>query len=145
MRVAGIVSEFNPFHKGHKKLISGLRSALGADTAVVVDGEILGKPTDRDDAKAMLRRLAGRSHFVITAVWVCGEGFNEGFADRAEVTFFPMSEQEIEDYVATNEPKDKAGAYAVQGCGARYIQGIHGDFYTVMGLPAGRLYRFLHR
>jgi septum formation protein len=118
---------------------------LGADTAVVVDGEILGKPTDEEDAKAMLRRIAGRSHSVITAVWVCGEGFNTGFADRAEVTFFPMTEQEIEDYVATNEPMDKAGAYAVQGCGARYIQGIHGDFYTVMGLPAGRLYRFLHK
>ena len=117
---------------------------LGADTAVVVDGDILGKPHDAEEAKAMLRRLSGRSHYVITAVWLCGDGFHKGFADSAEVTFYPMTEDEIAAYVATNEPMDKAGAYAVQGIGARHIRGIHGDFYTVMGLPAGRLYRFLH-
>ncbi len=118
---------------------------LGADTAVVVDDEILGKPQNEDDAKAMLRRLSGRTHRVITGVWVCGDGYNDGFADSAEVTFFPLSEADIAAYVATGEPMDKAGAYAVQGFGARYICGIHGDFYTVMGLPSGRLYRFLHR
>ncbi len=116
---------------------------LGADTAVVVDDLILGKPQDEDDAKAMLRMLSGRAHRVITAVWVCGEGFNKGFADSAEVDFFEMTESDIEEYVATKEPVDKAGAYAIQGKGARYIRGIHGDFYTVMGLPCGRLLRFL--
>jgi septum formation protein len=117
---------------------------LGADTAVVIDGEILGKPQNIEEAKAMLRRLSGRTHRVITGVWVCGKGFDKGFADVAEVTFYPLTEAEIDEYVATKEPMDKAGAYAVQGRGARYIQGLNGDFYTVMGLPSGRLYRFLH-
>ncbi len=118
---------------------------LGADTAVVVDETILGKPHDAEEAKAMLRQLSGRAHRVITAVWVCGDGFNTGFVDVAEVTFYPMNELEIAAYVASGEPMDKAGAYAVQGCGARYIRSVHGDFYTVMGLPGGRLYRFLRK
>ena len=116
---------------------------LGADTAVVIDDTILGKPATADEAKAMLRRLSGRTHRVITGVWVCGKGFNRGFADAAEVTFYPMTDEDIESYVASGEPMDKAGAYAVQGHGARYIRGLNGDFYTVMGLPGGRLYRFL--
>lgn len=119
---------------------------LGADTAVVVDDRILGKPQDAAEAKAMLRMLSGRTHQVITAVWVCGGTYNSGFADCADVTFFPMTEQDIEAYVSSGEPMDKAGAYAVQGIGARHIRGINGDFYTVMGLPCGRLLRFLeHR
>lgn len=119
---------------------------LGADTAVVVDDRILGKPCDTEDAKAMLRLLSGSTHQVITAVWVCGGDYNDGFADCAEVTFFPMTEQDIEAYVASGEPMDKAGAYAIQGVGARYIERLCGDFYTVMGLPCGRLLRFLqHR
>ncbi len=118
---------------------------LGADTAVVVDGRILGKPQDTEDAKAMLRMLSGRTHQVITGVWVCGGGYDDGFADVANVTFYEMTEQDIAAYVQTNEPHDKAGAYAVQGIGARYIRGIDGDFYTVMGLPCGRLFRFLER
>ncbi len=116
---------------------------LGADTAVVVDDTILGKPQDADEAAAMLRRIAGRTHRVITGVWVCGGGIDDGFADVAEVAFYPMTDRDIAEYVATGEPMDKAGAYAVQGIGARYIRGIHGDFYTVMGLPCGRLHHFL--
>ena len=116
---------------------------LGADTAVVVEDRILGKPRDVEDAKAMLRLLSGRTHQVITAVWVCGNGYNDGFADCADVTFFEMTEQDIDEYVASNEPMDKAGAYAIQGVGARYIEKLNGDFYTVMGLPCGRLRRFL--
>lgn len=119
---------------------------LGADTAVVVDDRILGKPRDTEDAKAMLRLLSGHTHQVITAVWVCGDDYNAGFADCAEVTFFPMTEQDVEAYAASGEPMDKAGAYAIQGIGARYIERLNGDFYTVMGLPCGRLLRFLqHR
>lgn len=116
---------------------------LGADTVVVVDGAILGKPNDAEDAKAMLRRLSGKEHRVITAVWICDGERSEGFADSAAVTFLPMSEEEIEAYVATGEPMGKAGAYAIQGRGMRHIRGIHGDFYTVMGLPSGRLYEVL--
>ncbi len=116
---------------------------LGADTVVAVGNELLGKPHNEKDAAAMLRRLSGKKHRVITAVWVCDGKNSEGFSDTAEVEFMPMSKQEIADYVQSGEPMDKAGAYAIQGKGMRYIRGINGDFYTVMGLPAGRLYAFL--
>lgn len=118
---------------------------IGADTAVVVDDTILGKPVDETDAAAMLRRLSDREHRVITAVWICDGANSEGFADSAAVTFMPMSDEEIAAYVASGEPMDKAGAYAIQGKGARFIRGVHGDFYTVMGLPSGRLYDLLKR
>ena len=119
---------------------------LGADTAVVVDDRILGKPRDAAEAKEMLRLISGRTHQVITAGWVCGEGSNDGFADHADVTVVPMTSEDIDAYVASGEPMDKAGAYAIQGIGACHIRGISGDFYTVMGLPCGRLLRFLeHR
>lgn len=116
---------------------------LGADTAVVLDGAVLGKPKDACDAKRMLRLLSGRTHKVVTGVWLCHGDEGDGFADTAEVTFFPLSDDEIDDYIATGEPLDKAGAYGIQGYGARFIEHLHGDFYTVMGLPSGRLYRFL--
>lgn len=116
---------------------------LGADTAVVVDGEILGKPRNEAHAKEMLRRLSGRSHRVVTGVWLCDGDNSEGFADSAEVTFASLTEQEIDDYVRSGEPMDKAGAYGIQGRGMRFITGLCGDFYTVMGLPAGRLYQLL--
>lgn len=116
---------------------------LGADTAVIADGEVLGKPRDAADARAMLRRLAGKAHRVVTAVWLCDGLCSEGFWDSTEVRFAPMSEQEIAEYVASGEPMDKAGAYAVQGGAMRFITGLHGDFYTVMGLPSARLYAFL--
>ena len=118
---------------------------IGADTVVVVDDTILGKPKDADDAKAMLRRLSGREHRVITAVWICDGDKSEGFADSAAVTFMPMTDEEIDAYVKSGEPMDKAGAYAIQGNGMRYIRSINGDFYTVMGLPSGRLYEMLKR
>ena len=123
------------------------RVVLGADTVVSVDGLTLGKPRDEADARRMLRLLQGRSHEVYTGVWVLGPGYPSagyGFADRARVCFFPLSAREIDEYVATREPMDKAGAYGIQGRGLRNIRGIEGDFYTVMGLPGGRLWRFLN-
>ena len=123
------------------------RVVLGADTVVSVDGLTLGKPRDEADARRMLRLLQGRSHEVYTGVWVFGPGYPSagyGFADRARVCFFPLSAREIDEYVATREPMDKAGAYGIQGRGLRNIRGIEGDFYTVMGLPGGRLWRFLN-
>ncbi|MBQ5841413.1 MAG: septum formation protein Maf [Clostridia bacterium] len=116
---------------------------LGADTAVIIDNDILGKPRNREEAAAMLRRLSGRTHRVITGVWLCDGERSEGFADVAEVTFASLSEEDIATYVATDEPMDKAGAYAIQGIGMRYVKGICGDFYTVMGLPSSRLYTML--
>ncbi len=120
---------------------------LGADTAVILDEDggytALGKPRDREDAMAMLRRLSGREHRVMTGVWVCAKDREDGFVSVATVRFAPMTEADIAAYVDTGEPMDKAGAYAVQGRCARHIDGLDGDFYTVMGLPAASLWRFL--
>ncbi len=132
--------------KGKAEEIAALHpdtAVLGADTAVVLDGEVLGKPKDENDAKRMLRALSGRTHRVITGVWLCDGAQSGGFADAAEVTFLPLADEEIDEYVATGEPLDKAGGYGIQGYGARFIEKLNGDFYTVMGLPSGRLYRFL--
>lgn len=118
---------------------------IGADTVVVVDDTILGKPKNVDDAKAMLRQLSNREHRVVTAVWICNGEQSEGFVDSAAVTFMPITEDEIVEYVASGEPMDKAGAYAIQGRGMRYVCGIKGDFYTVMGLPSARLYDVLKK
>lgn len=118
---------------------------LGADTVVLIDSDVLGKPRDTEEAKAMLRRLSGRTHRVITGVWLCDGQRSEGFADVAQVHFATLTEEEIDAYVATKEPMDKAGAYAIQGFGMRYVKGITGDFYTVMGLPSARLYELLKR
>ncbi len=116
---------------------------LGADTVVVRDDRVLGKPRDREDAIDMLLSLSDRTHTVITGVYVCTPNGMQGFADTARVHFYPITRTQAEAYVDTNEPMDKAGGYAIQGRGARFVKGIEGDFYTVMGLPAGRLLRFL--
>ena len=119
------------------------RVVVGADTVVVLDGGILGKPADERDAARMLTLLQGREHTVMTGVWVCAHGRADGFVEQADVSFYPMTRREIEEYVHTGEPMDKAGAYGIQGAGMRYVRGIRGDFYTVMGLPGARLWRFL--
>ena len=122
------------------------KAVLGADTVVAIGETVLGKPRDEADAKAMLRALSGREHRVVTAVWVVDEtGRGQGFASDNRVTFLPLSEEDIDEYVATGEPMDKAGAYGIQGIGGRYIAGICGDFYAVMGLPCGELRQFLHQ
>lgn len=122
---------------------------LGADTSVILDDDgksvALGKPVDEDDAKRMLSLLQGRTHRVLTGVWVCGKDKEDGFVSQAIVRFAPMTDEEIAAYVQTGEPMDKAGAYGIQGRCLRYIDGIDGDFYTVMGLPAASLWRFLQQ
>jgi len=122
---------------------------LGADTSVILDTEggavALGKPVDEADAFRMLKALQGRTHRVLTSVWVCGNDREDGFVDAAYVRFAPMTDDEIRAYIATGECMDKAGAYAVQGRCLRYINGIDGDFYTVMGLPSASLWRFLQQ
>lgn len=119
------------------------RVVLGADTIVVRDNTVLGKPCDDKDAVEMLLSLGGRTHQVMTGVWVCSPDRCEGFTDIASVHFYPITREQAESYVATKEPMDKAGSYAIQGYGMRFVRGIDGDFYTVMGLPGGRLRRFL--
>ncbi|MBP3382019.1 MAG: septum formation protein Maf [Clostridia bacterium] len=116
---------------------------LGADTIVVRGDTVLGKPRDEQDAVEMLLSLGGRTHQVMTGVWVCSPERCDGFTDIASVHFYPLTREEAEAYVATKEPMDKAGSYAIQGYGMRFVRGIEGDFYTVMGLPGGKTRRFL--
>ncbi|HET8761005.1 MAG TPA: Maf family protein [Nitrospiria bacterium] len=119
---------------------------LGSDTLVVVDRTILGKPTDAADARRMLRLLCGRSHRVITAVAVVAPGQPDHvFLDEAVVRMRPADDTEIAAYVSTGEPMDKAGAYAAQGAGARFIESITGDETTVIGLPLRRLTEVLRK
>jgi len=125
---------------------------LGADTIVVVDGQLLEKPSDQADAVAMLGRLAGREHEVTTAVCLIAGGIEYEAADTTRVRFRAVDRHFLEAYAATGEPLDKAGAYGIQGYGAALIEGIAGDFFSVMGLPvrlviellarAGHPYRF---
>jgi septum formation protein len=120
-------------------------TVVGADTVVVVDGEILGKPRDDDDARRMLRMLQGRSHQVLTGVAVFnGDPSHVRVAHEVtEVRFAEMKEEEIGWYVESGEPMDKAGAYAIQGLGARFIKGIKGDYSNVVGLPVRLLYELI--
>lgn len=116
---------------------------IGSDTVVAAKGEILGKPADADDAYRMLSMLSGTSHSVFTGVAVVKNGEIHSFTEETKVKFFNLSEKEIEDYIATGEPFDKAGAYGIQELGALLVEGIDGDYYNVMGLPVGRLYRLM--
>ncbi|MFA5854915.1 MAG: Maf family protein [Candidatus Gracilibacteria bacterium] len=113
---------------------------LGVDTIVAIGGRILGKPTSQADAVKMLRLLSGKTHTVYTATCFLRGGHANTFVDTAEVDFLPMTDKEIRAYIKTGEPMDKAGAYAIQGLGSRYIKGIRGDFFTVMGLPVWRVW-----
>lgn len=118
-------------------------TVIGADTVVAVGGEILGKPKDEADAVRMLKLLSGTEHHVYTGVYIIRGNENAVFAEDTTVHFFELSDKEIDDYIATGEPFDKAGAYGIQDYGALLVSGISGDYYNVMGLPVGRLAREL--
>lgn len=127
-----------------KERLGSHRSILAADTIVVCESELLGKPTDRADAIRMLEKLAGRKHDVITGVAFWHADRMHTFADRTEVNFHPLTAEQIAFYVDAYKPYDKAGAYAIQEwIGVAGIQSIHGDFYNVMGLPVSRVLRLL--
>jgi nucleoside triphosphate pyrophosphatase len=121
------------------------RLVLGADTVVIVDDEILGKPRDEEDARQMLRRLSGRRHQVLTGVaLINGQPSQSVVAHEiTEVKFATLSDDEIGWYAATGEPMDKAGAYAIQGRGARFIEEIKGDYFNIVGLPVRLLYKLV--
>ncbi len=119
---------------------------IGADTVVSIHGRILGKPANHQEAVEMLLLLQGNTHQVYTGVTViskAGEMGQVSFFEETDVSVYPMSEAEIYQYIKSGEPMDKAGAYGIQGKFARYIQGIHGDYNNVVGLPVGRLYQEL--
>ena len=126
---------------------------VAADTIVTFDGngEILGKPATEGEARTMLRELSGRTHQVATGVCIVKAGDTAAphaaeslsFVDVTDVTFYELTDEQIEHYVASGEPMDKAGAYGIQGHGALLIKGIEGDYYSVMGLPVAPLYTIL--
>jgi septum formation protein len=116
---------------------------LGADTVVVVDGQLLGKPADAADAVRMLRMLSGRKHQVITGVCLVVSGKPSVSSETTVVTVNELTDQDIVDYVASGEPMDKAGAYAIQGIASRWIPRIEGDYGNVVGLPVALVFRML--
>lgn len=119
---------------------------IAADTVVVLDNRIIGKPADEEAAIATLKDLSGRMHEVITGVKMLGQGLEEDISERTEVYFLPLEEQEIAHYVHRYKPLDKAGAYAIQEwIGLAGIQKINGDFYNVMGLPVNKVLAVLKR
>jgi len=124
---------------------------IGADTVVIVPKgdteEVLGKPVSEEDARRMLRELSGRRHYVVTGcalVMMPAEGKDmiiDTFRSRTAVDFFPLSEEEIDEYIATGDPMDKAGAYGIQTQGARLVRRVEGDYFTIVGLPVAELDR----
>ena len=116
---------------------------LGADTEVVLDDEVFGKPQDADDAAAMLRHLSGRTHAVISVVWLASAAREECVVCISQVRFAPLDESTVATYVATGEPFGKAGAYAIQGRGAALVEHLQGSYSGVMGLPVFETARLL--
>jgi septum formation protein len=116
---------------------------LGADTVVAVDDEILGKPADREEATRMLRRLSGREHVVMTGICLRSAARLIEDVEATRVQFVPLSRQEIRDYVASGEPMDKAGAYAIQGLASKFVGRVAGCYCNVVGLPIALVYRRL--
>lgn len=111
---------------------------VGADTVVAYQGQILGKPTDEADAKRMLTMLSGQTHEVYTGVCVIEDGKTKTFYEETKVTFYEISDEQIDHYIKTGEPMDKAGSYGIQGKAAIFIKGIEGDYYNVVGFPIAR-------
>lgn len=144
--IAYMVTAYNEKHKDITTPTDIL--VIGADTVVAYNGQILGKPKDEEDAKRMLSMLSGNTHSVYTGVTLClidksGKAGEIVFAEKTDVTMFPISEEEIDRYVSTGEPMDKAGSYAIQGKSAIFIEKIDGDYNNVVGLPITRIYQKL--
>ena len=118
-------------------------TVIGADTVVAIDGEILGKPADKNEAIAMLEALSGKTHSVFTGVTVIKGNKEESFFCETKVTFYELTKEMIDTYVGTNEPFDKAGAYGIQGYGCLLVEKIEGDYFNVVGLPVSKLNRLL--
>lgn len=116
---------------------------IGSDTIVVIGGKVLGKPRAREHARSMLRQLSGRTHEVMTGVAVCRGGRTVSGVETVRVVFRKLTDAEIDAYIDTGEPMDKAGAYGIQGYGATIVSKVNGDYFAVMGLPLNRLVRQL--
>lgn len=120
-------------------------TVIGADTIVVVNNEVLGKPKNEEDAFRMLKLLQNNTHSVITGVSIISSKQSETFSTISTVYFNPMSDKEIKEYIKTKEPMDKAGSYAIQGIGSKFIKKIDGDYYSIMGFPISEVYRRIQK
>ena len=118
---------------------------IAADSVVSIDGLILGKPKDDEAAKATLRRLSGRTHQLVTGVCLLAEGKRDVFHHVTQVTFYPLAEEEIAEYVALGESRGRAGAYGIEGIGVVLVQSIQGDYPNIVGLPVAETIRRLHK
>ncbi|MDQ1001337.1 septum formation protein [Neobacillus niacini] len=118
---------------------------IGSDTIVVADGQVLGKPKDEANAKRMLEKLSGRKHDVYTGVSILSPNGTSRFYERTEVWFWELTDEEINFYVQSGEPLDKAGAYGIQQLGSMLVKKISGDYFAVVGLPSSKTYRELKR
>lgn len=139
--------------------ISEASIIIGADTMVALNGQVMGKPKDEEDAKDMLRKIQGKKHQVYTGVCVIIKEINRkrnkkteqesekiiSFTEKTEVWVYPMTEEQIEAYVRTGEPVDKAGAYGIQGKFAAHIEKIEGDYFNIVGFPVARFYQTLRK
>ena len=123
------------------KLTEKENLVISADTVVSVDNEILGKPVDKEDARRMISLLSGKVHQVYTGVTLSLNGKTKTFSEKTDVEFFDLTENEIEEYISSKEPYDKAGAYGIQGKAGLLVKGINGDYYNVVGFPIARLKR----
>lgn len=142
----GVLPQMQPMFLAQQKALSIAKRykdalIIGSDTAVLIDDEILGKPKDVQDAKRMLRLLSGKTHTVITGCCLSFNKKNRCFSEKTQVTFYPLSEEEIDAYIETGEPFDKAGAYGMQDKGSLLVKRIEGDCFNVIGLPIARLAR----
>lgn len=128
-------------NKAALELCSKESLVISADTVVAVDGEILGKPVDKDDARRMISLLSGRAHQVYTGVTLSLNGEFKTFSEKTDVVFYELTEEEIETYISSSEPYDKAGSYGIQGKAGLLVKSVNGDYYNVVGLPVARLKR----
>lgn len=130
----------NAIFQDHKDAI-----VIGFDTLVVIDDYVLGKPKNEAEAKLFLNLLSDRTHRVITGCTILTSGYSKSFHSDALVTFNRLTQEEIDDYVASREPMDKAGAYGIQNHGAKFVKGINGDYFTIVGFPISRVYQELKK
>lgn len=126
-----------------KKYVNDI--VIGADTGVLIENTLLGKPKDKYDAYRMLKMLSGKTHKVITGVTIISPKKTYKINSISKVTFYDLSDEEIYNYISLEEPYDKAGAYGIQGFGATLIKKIDGDYFTIMGLPLAKVYRTLKK
>ncbi len=122
--------------KGYSKAL-----VIGCDTSVIMEGKILNKPRSTSDAREMMEMLSGKTHYVVTGCALCYLGQTHTFSETTEVEFYEITPDEIEEYIATTEPYDKAGGYGIQSIGALFVKRISGDYYNVVGMPIARLKR----